>query len=257
MSTTLNGQVLDRREPTDWRHVERYPMRAAPQAVPIVRPEILLNVPRQYRTLYDQGQEGACVGYSQSWMMSILNRKKYHAPWLYREAQLLDEWAETPPEEGTSLRAGFDVLRTRGHRQVWGAAIRQEIAVHGIAANRWATTVQEVLEALSAGVPVNLGINWYRQFSNPQQQARLDDLNKPIVEFGIERYDYWIGITDTSWGPIDGGHAITCVGHSERRAALALCNTWGFSYPFIVWLPYPAFERLMAEGGEAGIVVDK
>lgn len=257
MSTTINGQVLDRRVPTTFDHVTKYPLRAAPPPAVTMLPEVLLNVPRQYRELYNQGQEGQCVGHSQSWMMSILNRKKYSAPWLYHEAQLIDEWDDTPPEEGTSLRAGFDVLRTKGHRQIWGQRTKEEAEHHGISANRWATSVTEIMQALAAGIPVNFGINWYRQFSSPRQLPRRDDVGAEIVEFGIARHDYWIGRDDVQWGPIDGGHAITCVGYSERRSAFALCNTWGFSYPFLVWLPYRATERLLAEDGEAGIVSDR
>lgn len=256
---TINGQVLDRRIPTDFKHVEKYALRRMANvetALPI--PDVIeriLDVPRTMREVYDQGREGACVGFSQSWMMSILNRIRYSAIWLYREAQLIDEWTDTPPAEGTSLRAGFDILRTRGHRQLRGQVVKPEDLAHGISANRWATTVDEVRAAIAAGIPVNFGINWYRQFSNPQQAPRLDDQGKPIKEFGIARYDWYIGVGQ--WGPVDGGHAITCVGASDIRQAFALCNTWGFSYPFIVWLPYRAFDRLMSEQGEAGIVTDR
>jgi hypothetical protein len=52
-------------------------------------------------------------------MMSLLNRKRYDAGWLYHEAQRIDEW---PGEDydGTSVRAGMDVLRTEGHRRKFG-----------------------------------------------------------------------------------------------------------------------------------------
>lgn len=198
-----------------------------------------------------------CVGFSQSWMQSILNRTKYDAIWLYREAQKVDEWDDTPPQDGTSLRAGFDVLRTRGHRQLRGLVSRPEDLQHGITANRWASTVDEIRTAISEHIPVNFGINWYRQFSSPKQLPRLDDEGFPLTEFGIQRYDWWIGRNDVQWGPVDGGHAITCVGASDLRQAFALCNTWGYAYPFLVWLPYDAMTRLLTENGEAGIVTDR
>jgi hypothetical protein len=257
MPTTLNNQVLDRRKPSDWKHAEKYRYRAIVRTEVTTLPaSVLLNVPRQYRQLYDQGQEGACVAYSESWAMSIVNRTKYHAPWLYNEAQLVDEFTDTPPEAGTSLRAGFDVLRTKGHRQVWGSRIREADEKHGIVANRWATTVDEIRAALAGGTPVVLGINWYRQFSSPEQRTRLDDMGHEVAAFGILRYDYWIG-NIAHWGPVDGGHAIAVVGYDDARAAFALCNTWGFSYPFIVWLPYSALLRLLGEEGEAGIITDR
>jgi hypothetical protein len=246
--------IFDRLVPTDWVHVERYGFAAAwPTEVDYV--EKVLDVPRQYRDPYDQGREGACVGFSQSWLMSILNRKLYDARWLYLQAQLIDEYPTTPPAGGTSLRAGFDILRIKGHRRIYAKESRPPELEQGISANRWATTVDEIRRAISLDIPVNLGINWYRQFSSPEQRPRLDDNGKELTEFGIRRYDWWIGVN--TWGRISGGHAITCIGASDRRDALALCNTWGESYPFIVWLPYVSMERLLREEGEAGIVVDR
>lgn len=248
---------FDRRVPTDWKHVEKYPLRAALKIGPsgIIALEKVLDAPRQYRDDYDQGWIGACVGFSQSWMMSILNRKLYSAIWLYDQAQLIDEWADTPPEEGTSLRAGFDVLRTKGHRRVYAQHERPEALKEGILENRWATTVDEVRAAIASGIPVNLGIWWYDAFFSPEQRPRLDDNGKEITQFGVKRWDYWIGVNN--WGSMAGGHAITCIGASDRRQAFALCNTWGETYPYIVWLPYVSFERLMKEDGEAGIVTDR
>ena len=45
-----------------------------------------------WRAYYDQGHEGACVGFAASRAMSLLNRKRYDARWLYHEAQRVDEW---------------------------------------------------------------------------------------------------------------------------------------------------------------------
>ena len=48
---------------------------------------------------------------------SQLNRKLYDGFWLYHEAQKIDEW---PGEDydGTSVRAGLDILRKRGHCEI-------------------------------------------------------------------------------------------------------------------------------------------
>jgi len=97
---------------------------------------------------YDQGSEGACVGFGCSRAMSLLNRRRYDAFWLYRQAQLVDEWADTPPAEGTSVRAGLDVLRTAGHRRVRGLRVWEPVIDEGIAANRWALDMTEVLASL-------------------------------------------------------------------------------------------------------------
>lgn len=249
------GRVLDRREPKEWDHVEKWQLRRLLAAGTISAPspnvELTLEFPRQYREEYDQGSEGACVGYSQSWLMSTMNRRLYDAYRLYAAAQAIDEWDDTPPAGGTSLKAGFDVLRTVGHWRVWSGKTRAPMLDEGIAENRWALDVDEARAAIQAGIPLNLGINWYRQFSYPIDRARMGD--KP----DSRRRDYYVGPSDVQWGRVDGGHAITVVGQSDRRQAFALCNTWGFSYPLIVWLPYTAFTRLMNEHGECGIITDR
>ena len=258
--TDIQGRILDRRKPTDRKHELKYPLRAGLVADAVIPPfEKVLDVEfirREHRDEYDQGSEGACVGYSQSIMMSIINRRMYDALWLYKEAQKIDPWPETPPEGGTDLNSAFKILHTRGHRRIYAGESKPENPVDGIAAYRWTTYVNDIRAAIYLGIPVNLGINWYRQFSNPEQRPRLDDNGKQISAFGILRYDWWIG-AGQFWGRIDGGHAITVVANSDRRQAIGLMNSWGDSYPFLVWLPYAAMERLFGEEGEAGVVTDR
>jgi hypothetical protein len=98
---------------------------------------------------YDQGAEGACVGFGSSRAMTLLNRRRYDARWLYLEAQKIDEW---PGEdyEGTSVRAGMDILRDMGHRRVLGKRSTPPDVADGIAANRWAASVDEVRTCLQS-----------------------------------------------------------------------------------------------------------
>jgi hypothetical protein len=227
---------LGRRVPTDWAHLDRYPLRALPAAdrpanvpVPIGvnwyaefdRPVRGLDgryrvaqsgrltkvrgghcvclLPAGARDLsawwkfYDQGSEGACVGFGVSRAMSLLNRRRYDARWLYRQAQLVDEWTDTPPEEGTSVRAGLDVLRRVGHRRIRGLRVWEPVEDEGIAANRWATDLGDVLAVL--GRPDADEIPWL--------------------------------------------------------------NSWGLGYPHVVWLPTEVHARLLTEDGEYGVVTDR
>jgi len=228
---------LGRRPPTDWEHVDKYPLAALPlQDRPrFVSSPIGVNwypefdspekgrdgkwriktpgpgsrargghcicvLPGGYRDLaswwdfYNQGQEGACVGFGISRAMSQLNRKRYDARWLYRWAQDHDEWWDTPPQEGTSVRAGLDGLRTVGHVVVRnGRAATQPDPAEGISANRWATNIQDWLLALGR-----------------------------------------LGATE-----------------------VPLANSWGRRYPRVVWLPVEAAERLLREDGEFSIITDR
>lgn len=99
---------------------------------------------RAWYLFYNQLKEGACVGFSQSIQMTLLNRERYDALDHYFAAQAQDEWAPAK-HEGTSLKAGYDILRDRGPK-----CIRKKIVCldDGIAANRWAEDVPQALEAL-------------------------------------------------------------------------------------------------------------
>jgi len=81
-------------------------------------------------------------------MMTNINRSLYNARWLYQQAQLVDEWADTPPAEGTSVRAGLDVLRSVGNRRFNRGKLYEADISEGISANRWATSLQDWLNVL-------------------------------------------------------------------------------------------------------------
>lgn len=225
---------LGRRRPSDWRHVERYPLGAIGAAEPAPAPVVLgvnwysnFDDPvrdgslywigrgslgsvrgghaicaRPYHgddltswwEFYDQGEEGACVGFAWSRCMSLLNRRRYAARWLYQQAQLGDEYADTPPEEGTSVRAGGNVLIGQGHERVYGSRTYAADPAQGIQRFRWATSWDEVRSAL--GLP----------------------------------------------GSYDG---------------VTLLNSWGRYYPHLVRITDEAGERLLAEDGEAAVPTDR
>lgn len=238
-------RVLDRRTPTDFTHVEKYPgntLRMLQRTVAKV--EKTLTFPSRYTPIYDQGQEGACVGFGESIMMSILNRKLYDALWLYREAQIIDEYTDTPPAGGTSLRAGFDILRDKGHRQLWGGQSKPPKLDEGIVdVNRWLTTVDEVRTAISEGKPVCLGINWYTAFYDAARK----------------KTEAWVVDKDAAWGSLAGGHCICVTGASDKRQAVQVTNSWGLTWGVRgkAWLSYDALRRLLGEAGEAAIITDR
>jgi hypothetical protein len=110
---------------------------------------------------YDQLREGKCVGEGGSRMMSLLNRKRYDPTWLWNRAKERDEWPDTNPgdDNGTSVRAAMDVLRTLGH-VIWKAGRSGDgypLAAEGISANRWATKADQVLSALQSPASERMG----------------------------------------------------------------------------------------------------
>jgi hypothetical protein len=96
---------------------------------------------------YDQGYEGACVGFAASRMMSLLNRERYDARWLWEEAKEVDEWSDTNrgDNEGTSVRAAVDILRTLGHKLPRKSG---PDASRGVLHNVWSSSADQDLSVL-------------------------------------------------------------------------------------------------------------
>lgn len=243
---------LGRRIPPDFEHVALYPLRALILETLVVPPsgtEKSLGLPWWWKT-HDQGQEGSCVGFGCSAMTSITNHRqrlmatgqnvtyRYAARWLYGAAQLIDEWADTPPEEGTSVRAGCEILQTRGHRRIQNGEIKPENLQHGISAYRWAVNHDEVRAAIYGNLAVAIGVNWYSNFDNP----------------ALYNNELWIG--RGSLGSVRGGHCVCLFRMSDRRQAFRVMNSWGAGYP-PVWIPYLVLARLLDEYGEAAVVTDR
>ncbi|MBA3756486.1 MAG: hypothetical protein H0X02_09765 [Nitrosomonas sp.] len=242
---------LGRKEPTDFKHVQKYPFMSAAPTQPVER---ILPLP-YWHWEHDQGSEGACVGFAESMMMAIRNElqaretgtrpysHRYDALWLYHEAQKIDEWAGED-YDGTSVRAGLDVLRTRGHRRIINGSTQPEDNTYGITANRWATSVDDIRAAIAQGIPVAIGVNWYSNFDKPQKLA-------------MDSYHHWIAtVGQGNWGNIRGGHAVCIYGASDRKQAFLIKNSWGSSYP-LTHLPYYAMEILLKELGEASLITDR
>jgi len=106
---------------------------------------------------YDQGSEGACVGFGVSRAITMNNRKRYDAPWVYHEAQLIDPWNDTPPGEGTDLRSGLEIARTRGLRRVYAGSTKPEDITEGISVYRWAMSIDDFITAMASPRYLELG----------------------------------------------------------------------------------------------------
>lgn len=243
--------ALGRRTPEDFNHVEKYPF-AAVQPLTAVSVNRSLRLPGFHST-WDQGREGACVGFGTSMMMSILNEAqsraavtkpythRYDPWWLWDRAKEVDYWPDTNPGDsnGTSVSAACDILRTKGHRRIVSGKTLPEAVGEGISTNRWAGSVDEVRTALSMGIPCSIGVNWYTAFDNPTYDGSR----------------YWIG-KDGNLGSIRGGHCVCIYGAWDKYQAVRIKNSWGSSYP-LVWMPYSVLQRLINESGEVTLVTDR
>lgn len=141
----------------------------------------------------NQGSEGACVGFS--WAQELAARPKVHlrvdeqvAKSVYYAAQLVDPWADTPPQEGTSVLAGAKTMQDRGYLREY----------------RWCFSLRDLQLAVGYAGPVVLGIWWWTGMMKTDMKG-------------------FVHLT----GNREGGHAILCNGYSVRYKRFRLVNSWG------------------------------
>lgn len=155
---------------------------------------------------YNQLAEGRCVEFAKLRMLTQMDRIRYDitSRWHYHTAQESDEWRgcylghDGEAYEGTSVRAGLEVLRAHGaiRSRPRGAAVSAEEAptlvdpARGIQTYRWATSWDQVRQALEVpdympGVPMNN--SWGRSY--PREVLLLDEAGERVLredgEFGI------------------------------------------------------------------------
>jgi hypothetical protein len=229
---------LGRRVPEDRKHIEKYPFAALGLPTPAVVERALPLLP--YTRAYDQGDCHGCVGFSASWMMSLLNRRLYAPRWLWEQAKLVDPFADSQPgdQQETTVRAAMDVLRAQGHRHVLGGREFGPRRSDGISENRWAVTVDEIRTSIDRGVPVVLGCDWHASFDAPERFSRC----------------WWIG--RGRLGKTMGGHAVCIFRASDKLGAVGIVNSWGPRYPPVL-MSYELLERLLDHDGEATLVTDR
>lgn len=236
MANKAGPHLLGRKRPPDNEHVEKHPFRLATDA-PHVRisddVEQLITIPRYN---YDQGDSPQCVAFSTQRIMSYYNKRKYDAPWLYKQCKGIDPW---PNEDGTSARYAFDILREAGDVRLLHGQDMPISSADGIDSNTWATSATAVRSALALGHPVNLGVRWPYSWFKPSQGADGD---------------WWLPDFDDE----AGGHEIGAWAWSDRRDAVGLVNTWGRLYPTLVWLKSSYLDGIIRSGEtDAGIIADR
>ncbi len=236
---------LGRTAPPDFEHIDKYPavrMAAGPETC-----ERTLTLSSRWRKRYHQRNTPRCVGYSSSQERSISERLTFDPDWLYAECKKRDG---IPHIGGTYLRVAYDVLREQGHVRVKGRAFSAPDSRYGVERNEWARNVDEIRRAIEAGKGVVVGTNWYRRMFRPEPRQGM----------------YWLPEGSADLGRNDGGHAYLLNRVSDRYEAFATPNTWGQSdrdwtpdeegWP-VTMVPYSLMARLLAEDGEAVLVVDR
>lgn len=112
--------------------------------------------------------------------------------WLYDQAQQRDEFDDTPPSGGTSVRAGAKVLQAMGV----------------IASYHWASTITDVANAILTTGPVIVGTEWTEDMFTP---TGANCIIHPT-------------------GPVVGGHAYKIDGYNQNTRLFRMKNSWSTSW---------------------------
>lgn len=152
--------------------------------------------PEEWWNFYDQGSEGACVGFGWSRCMSILNKELYSARWLWDRSKEIDQWPDTNPGDtnGTSVRSAGDILSKSGHvdwAEEYGDDDHTERATYkpgldnGLTRFRWARSVADVHRVLGNDRADELGAVPFLNSWGPGYPHRTwmpDDVLKRLME---------------------------------------------------------------------------
>jgi len=112
--------------------------------------------------------------------------------WLYHAAQTTDEFSDTPPAGGTSVRAAAKIL--------------QQLGV--LSAYHWAQSIDDIAMAILTTGPVVVGTPWYNQMFSPQG---VDAMLVPA-------------------GGVAGGHAWKVDGLNQTTGIYRMKNSWSASW---------------------------
>lgn len=178
---------------------------------------------------YDQGTEGACVGYALGHELNARPAEVKNIPqkWLresvYWEAQKIDPWhggsypGAYPVYEGTSVLAGVKVLQKKGLFKEY----------------RWAFGINDLILGLGYNGPSVLGINWYSGMFNTNERGFISPT-----------------------GYLAGGHAILARSVNIKKEYITLRNSWGKEWGVNgdCYISFSDMDRLLKENGEAVFV---
>jgi hypothetical protein len=174
----------------------------------------------------DQGNVGACVGFSWAHELAaepepVPDIDNLAGMQIYNRAQLLDQWSDTPPQEGSSVLAGAKTVTEQGH----------------LVEYRWAFGLNDLLDTLSQFGPAVLGINWYSGMMNPDDNGYIHPTGRVV-----------------------GGHAILARGLDAEQRSVLLHNSWGLEWGIDdgnAWISFEDLDQLLREDGEACIPVTR
>lgn len=175
----------------------------------------------------DQGNLGSCVGNGFAYDLAarpveVGGVTEATALKIYHLAQQLDQWASTPPQEGTSVIAG-----AKATKQLWPKAFDSY---------RWAFGLNDVVMSLGYNSPVILGIPWLADMMHPDSNG--------IIK---------------ATGTVQGGHCILADAVDVTTRYIRMLNSWSASWGKNgrCWISFEDLDKLLHQDGEALVTMHK
>jgi len=193
-------------------------------------------------TVLDQGSEGACVGFG--WSGELAAKPKVYptdnefARILYHRAQQLDEW-EGEDYEGTSVLAGIKAVQER----------TDENGNPLIGEYRWAFSVEDILRTVAYKGPVVLGITWYENMYNPDENNFIHVEGSVVGGHCILLNGFY-----AVWNDVTAAHDYANL--NKDKSYVKLHNSWGVDWGIggEAWLSVSDLVKLIEDQqGEACI----
>jgi hypothetical protein len=254
MSIQLRGgqstedQRLDRLVPTDFKHVERYSIRALPEADRPSGVPVVLGV--NWYSAFDNPVE-VRVGARREWWVAKNGRLGYlrgghcvvvpdeshddaHSWWA-----LMDQGAEGACVGFGATRAMM-LLNRKRYAPRWLYQEAQKI-------DEWEGGSYPGASPFYEGTSVRAAMDVLRDRGHCRVRG-----SKTFPENMAE------GVSANRWAVsvADMLSVLNSPGY-EHREAFPFHNSWGKDYPHKVWIPFAVMERLLEEYGEATMLTDR
>jgi hypothetical protein len=236
---------LGRRVPTDWTHVDKYPLAALPPEEVPVRQGVILGV--NWYEAFDSPQDvgpfyssRSFIGTESDWgsvrgghaiFLPALGSSDTRAWWKFYD-QNDDTWPDYKPGACTA----FSLCRLQSHNN------RKRYNPYPIYLR--SQVVDDFDGSDYEGTSVRAAFDVVRQLGLPMANRDRGSMNFSTKE----------GITANRWlTSVEEIRTVT----GRFEGAFPLLQSWGTWYPRRVWIPEEALARLLAEDGECVTSTDR
>lgn len=229
---------LGRRPPTDWRHVESYPLSAAP-ALPAVATPVVLGV--DWHSRFDRPQRDSAGRYWAAKPGDDLGAIRGGHAICVKPGGLLDStgWWDYHDQgsEGTCVGFSLSRMMTLMNRRRYVPTWLYDQAT---LIDEWPSN--DLVR--DAGTSVRAGCEVLRMQGHERPRHALPELTE-----GIDTYRWATSVDEI--------HQVLASPLSDRLGAVCLLNSWGRFYPHYTWLPDEVLDTLLRDDGEAVVVTDR